>query len=347
MMRLLALACVLILSACDETPFELPAPTTNNAVAFAEGPDGPTLYSFMGLGEGKTHEDIKTDAYACAIKLRSCKTLPPLPFTHGRLASIAVTVDDKIYIFGGYTVGTDHSEVSTPNVLMFDPETETYSARAPIPKPVDDSVALVYDNRFIYLVSGWHNSDNVNLTQVYDIEKDKWFQATPYPGTPVFGHAGGLVHGQIIIADGVAVIGYEEETGRRIYGLINDVWHGVIDPEHPEHIKWRKWAAHPGRPTYRAAAYSDEELSQVIFAGGSDNPYNYDGIGYNGNPAPALSQIIAFDARTGEWLQYKDKPLATMDHRGLLKAMDHYWTLGGMENDQLVTTAISSFKLEH
>jgi len=346
-MRYLAIAATLLLASCEEAPFELPQPVANNAVALAEGPEGLTAYSFMGLGEGKTHEDITKSAFACPIELRQCREIAPLPIDQGRLASVAATVKDQIYIFGGYTVGADHSEVSTPGVFRFDPMSESYEALAPMPKPVDDSVALVYQERFIYLVSGWHNHDNVNTTQVYDTETNTWFQATPYPGTAVFGHAGGLVHGQILIADGVAVIGHEEETGRRIYGLINEVWHGVISRENPARINWSRREAHPGRPTYRAASYSDEELGQVIFAGGSDNPYNYDGIGYNGSAAPAMSQVFAFDARAGVWKTYKDKPLATMDHRGLLKAEGRYWTLGGMVTDQEVTTAISTFKLEN
>ena len=40
-----------------------------------------------------------------------------------------------------------------------------------MPVPVDDSVALSYKERYIYLISGWHNDGNVNLVQVYDTKK--------------------------------------------------------------------------------------------------------------------------------------------------------------------------------
>ena len=77
--------------------------------------------------------------------------------------------------------------------------------------PVDDTVALVYQNRYIYLVSGWHGSGiskstgNVNLVQVFDSQQGRWFNATPFPGAPVFGHAGGIVDDQFLIVDGVKV----------------------------------------------------------------------------------------------------------------------------------------------
>ena len=49
-----------------------------------------------------------------------------------------------------------------------------FEARTAMPVPVDDAVAVTYADRFIYLISGWHDLGNVNLVQRYDTETDTW-----------------------------------------------------------------------------------------------------------------------------------------------------------------------------
>lgn len=321
------------------------SPITNNAVAYGDGKDGPALYSFLGLEAGKTHKDVSRKAFACALESRKCRILGDVPVEQGRLASIAVNVGGQILLFGGYTVAPDGGEVSTPDVLAFDPKTESYSSRAPMPTPVDDSVALVYQDRYVYLVSGWHDEGNVNLTQVYDAKDDRWFNATPYPGTPVFGHAGGIVGREMVITDGVAVVERHPITGRRQFGLVDEAWHGEIDAGDPSLITWRQLPAHPGLPAYRMAAVGNDEDGIIVFAGGSNNPYNFNGIGYNGKPSEPLAQVFGFNVETGEWTQYADKDTPTMDHRGLIHARGQYWTFGGMLAGQKVDDAPRSFKV--
>lgn len=69
----------------------------------------------------------------------------------------------KVYIFGGYAVAADHSEHSVASVHRLDPAENTYAEVAPMPVPVDDTVALVYRDRYVYLVSGWHETGNANF----------------------------------------------------------------------------------------------------------------------------------------------------------------------------------------
>ena len=38
----------------------------------------------------------------------------------------------------------------------------------------------------------------------------------------------------------------------------------------------------------------------IYFSGGTDNPYNYNGIGYNGVPAEPSPVTFAFSLRSGE-----------------------------------------------
>ncbi len=82
-------------------------------------------------------------------------------------------------------------ETTLPDVNVYEPLTDRWFRAEDMPVPVDDSVVGVHRDRYIYLVSGWSKTDAVNDVQVYDAQKNKWSKATPIPGTPVFGHAGG------------------------------------------------------------------------------------------------------------------------------------------------------------
>jgi len=171
-------AMLLMLTGCERSAqpeplsqtasFVLPEPISNNAVAVADGPDGPTLYSFNGLKAGKSWKDTSNAAFACVIATESCKIIASVPVTEGRLASAAVTVAGKIYIFGGYTVAANGDEISTPEVFVFDPATGRYEQKADMPTPVDDALVVPYQNRFIYLISGWHDEGNVSVVQLFD-----------------------------------------------------------------------------------------------------------------------------------------------------------------------------------
>lgn len=327
----------------DGTLGHLPAPVSNNAVALTDGPDGAMIYSFLGLGAGKTHTDITRAAYAVNLATGDSRTLPPVPVPQGTLAATAITVNGLIYVIGGYTVAPDGAEISTPHVHVFDPATATYERRADMPLPVDDTVAGVYRDRYIYLVSGWHDTGNVADVQVYDTQEDRWFAATEYPGAPVFGHAGGLVDGCLVIADGVAVLG--EQDGRRQFGLVDEAWLGCIDPDDPARIDWQEIEPHPGPPLYRIAAMGDAARGKVIFAGGSTNAYNYNGMGYDGNPSLPSDAVFAYDVRAREWITYPDKPVPTMDHRGLIRWGNLYVIAGGMVTGQQVTDRVTAFRL--
>jgi hypothetical protein len=319
----------------------MPVPHSNNAVARLLIDGRPHFFSFMGLKGGKTFADISKQAFELDLASGQWRALPDVPVAEGRLASTAVGLTGRIYLFGGYSVAADGTEVSTPDVFAFDPRTDSYSARAPIPVPVDDSVALPFQGRYIYLVSGWHEKDNVRLVQVYDTARNRWFRATDWPGRPVFGHSGGIVGNRLVIADGVTVVPSVKGAGR--FKLIGDTWAGAIDPRHPDKITWRRLSAHPGPAQYRMAATGTPKGGQVLFAGGSATAYNYNGGGYDGTPARPSARAFAFDLRRNRWVDYGTARAPSMDHRGLLEADGRYYTIGGMDADRAVIGDVISF----
>lgn len=342
MVLALALGCSGTLRANECVP-ALPEPHSNNAVAITTTDGQQTLFSFAGLRAGKTWRDTSRKAYMYKAGEATWTALPDIPVLEGRLAATAEAVAGNIYYFGGYTVAEDDTEVSTPENFVYDPATRAYSRIADMPTPTDDAVSFVYQDRYIYLVSGWHNTGNIRDVQVYDTQENAWFLATEYPGSPVFGHAGGIVGNRFVIADGVAVVG-QDDAGRRKFDTVNEGWMGTISPDDPTQITYRRLPQLPGRGHYRMGGEGDVDGDRVLFVGGTPNAYNYNGIGYNGEPSIPQKHVFAWDFTKDNWVAYKDKPIASMDHRGLIKWGGDWITVGGLTDGQMVTGDILAWK---
>ena len=189
-MKMMALGLVVVLAAANvcaqliqtEQLPALPRPASNNAVALVSTGEGDFLYSFLGLGSGKTWLDISSAASVLKPGAKDWTELAPVPGGTGRLAASAVTAAGAAWLFGGYTVAEDGSEKSIPGVYRIRPGESELQWVTDMPVPVEDSVLLVYQDRYIYLVSGWHDLGNVNLVQVLDTQTLSWKQATPLAG---------------------------------------------------------------------------------------------------------------------------------------------------------------------
>ncbi|PHR92966.1 MAG: galactose oxidase [Robiginitomaculum sp.] len=339
----LALMLALVLGACGASNMStLPEAVSNNAVAYHQ--PSQTVYSFAGLGAAKDVQAVHAKAYSCSLETNICETLPPLPDGIGRLAATAQTLGDTIYIFGGYRMAGDGAEISTPEVWAFDVKTGHYAHKADMPVPVDDSVSIAYLDRYIYLVSGWHKDDNVVNVQMYDSQTDTWHPATDWPGVPVFGHAGGVVGTVLVICDGVQIIPPKTPEAKRSFTDISACWRGDIDANTPTKITWRHLPTLPGKGNYRMAATGWADRNMILFAGGSNNPYNYDGIGYDKIPSAASAHVWAYDIAADGYVLFKDKPTKTMDHRALIPIGESkFLTVGGMGENQNVLDRLDVF----
>jgi hypothetical protein len=121
---------------------------------------------------------------------------------------------------------------------------------------------------------------------------------------------------------------------------------GLIDPAgmgDVTEIEWVEVETHPGQPTYRAAAsQGDIGGGLMLLVGGSDNPYNVSGTGYNGQPAFPLNQALAYHIYSDSWVEMSvlGDALATMDHRGLVRAGSGWATIGGMTAPGIATDQV-------
>ncbi len=320
-----------------DAPSALPMPVANNAVAALETSAGWSVFSFLGIDSTRLWSGVTTASFRWDVGSPAWQVIEPPPGP-GRLAATAQAFGGRIYLFGGYTVAEDGAEQSVPQVDILDPETGRWTRAAPMPVPVDDAVSGVWRDSLIYLVSGWHDSDNVAAVQIYDPVRDTWAQGTPIPGPPVFGHAGGIAGDAIVYIDGARV-----QAEPRTFVLEASSWLGRIDPGDPTRIVWERLPDHPGPGLYRAAALGVG--SRILFAGGSDNPYNYNGIGYDGRRAEPWAGAFAFDLTTESWITVDAPPTSSMDHRGIVIAGGRAFIVGGMTAGQRVTDRVTEISL--
>ncbi|MDX1395144.1 MAG: galactose oxidase [Gemmatimonadota bacterium] len=311
---------------------DLPRPVTNNAVASVIVNGRAVAISALGVDSTKRWEGLTRAALRWDAGDTAWRAIAPAPGPP-RIAATAQGVRGRIYVFGGYTVAEDGAERSVPDVAIYDPAGDAWREGAPIPIPVDDAVSGVWRDSLVYLVSGWHDDDNETAVQIYDPARDEWSAATPIPGPPVFGHTGGVVGDAIVYVDGTRI-----DLDPRTFRLERSSWLGAIDPSDPDRIEWSRLPDHPGPAIYRGAALGFD--GRVFFAGGSDNTYNYDGIGYDGAPAEPAGVAFAWDVSAAAWTTLPGGSPPTMDHRGLIELGGRLYTIGGMTRGQRVTARV-------
>ena len=335
----------LILSLALASIPALPEPVANNAVAKVSIQNQTYFLSFMGLDHDKKHSSVHNKVWALKLGDSQWQAKTGVPSSlpiKGRLASTAVGLGEYAYVFGGYTVASDHTETSSPDVYKYDVINDTYSQLANMPVPVDDSVALSYKQRYIYLISGWHNDGNVNLVQVYDTQNNTWQQASPFLGQPVFGQAAAINGNTIVICDGVKT--QANPDSRRSFAGVAQCLKGTIDETNPLKIDWRTLPHPTGTAHYRMAATSYN--GNIYMLAGSNNPYNYSGIGYDGKPAPASNHVWRFNIEKNKWQILSVLKVASMDHRGLLENQGVLYRIGGMNNTQQVSADVLGYEVE-
>lgn len=324
---------------------DLPKPVSNNATVLVQNDEARWLISFMGLGAGKDWQDVHNQVWSFKFTEQYWQQRTAVPASlplQGRLASVAVGVNGIAYLFGGYTVAADHSEISSADNYAYNVLTDQYTKLKNMPVPVDDSVALVYQQRYVYLISGWHNDGNVNLVQIYDIKRDSWQMGSPFPGAAVFGHAGGIVNNRIVVCDGVKVLA--RQNARRTFAAEPACYIGLIDPLNYAKIDWQTipHPTHTARYRMAASGVNTDFGDGILFIGGSANPYNFNGVGYNGEASEPDNKIWFFHIDQKRWIIVNNSA-PTMDHRGLLQDDTTFYILGGMTHRQSVLNRVTDF----
>lgn len=317
---------------------DLPEPVSNNSLASTTVRGKTYIVSALGMGPGKQGSDLHNKVWMHTLGEFGWTELPEVPSQQrltGRAAASAVSLNNNFFLFGGFTITADGTKQTAADSYRLDPVTKRYTRINDMPVPVDDAVALPYQNRYIYLVSGWSDHGNVNLIQLFDNFTQRWSQATPFPGKPVFGLAGGVIGDTMVLCDGVAI----EYPTAKARNFVSEpaCWQGVIGSK-PNEIGWQQIPHPTGTARFRmAAAGVDINGEQaIVFVGGSSTPYSYNGVGFAGQNATPSSEVWVYSVNKQNWLKAANSN-AVMDARSLLEINGELYTLGGMISGQQVT----------
>ena len=328
--------CTLVLQAADQPKIPaLPNAVTNNAVAALKG--GTEVYTIMGIGTKKTWDDVTNKVYELRMKSGKWVEGRPVPGVAGRLGSSAIGARGKVYVFGGYTVDGQGNESIVSDANVYIPEERRWYRAADLPVPVDSAVIGVTHDRFIYIVGGRSRSGPVNNVQVYDAERNVWTQATPFPGTPVFGHAGAVADETVVYVDGAK----KDPADANKYVASDECWIGRIDKKDPNKIEWSKLPAHPGTGRFGIIGGAAEKDHRVLFSGGATGVHNYKGLDYDGKPAELSPMTFAFELHGNKWETVtEDTYDVRSDGRGIVFTPLGPLVLGGLLKNSAVSARV-------
>jgi N-acetylneuraminic acid mutarotase len=331
------LLCASILFGAEEKKIPpMPAAVAGNAVASLK--DGLEIFSIMGIGPRKTWDDITNQVYVMDLAHPHWSEGRTVPGVVGRLGASAVGAKGVVILMGGYVLDAQGKEFTVPDVNVYEASRRQWSRGKDMPVAVDDAVTGVMHDRFVYMIGGRSPAGPVNNVQVYDVEKGAWSQATPFPGTPVFGLSGGVADGNIVIVDGAKA----GEAGGPRYLASDECWMGKIDHKDPSKIEWSKLPAHPGAARFGIAGGGADRDHKVYFSGGTTSPHDFKGAAYDGKPAEVSEVTFAFDLHGHKWETLSSTTFdPRADSRGIVMTPIGPLVLGGMVKNLAVTARVT------
>lgn len=255
------------------------------------------IYNFGGVHRGYTVDNAEVFDIA-AERWTPIRPLP-VPLDH----TMAVAVDDVIYIIGGSLSATNEVRGDTVEEMMattnwdfaprtavyrYDPKADTYTRLGPMPlaRLGHSAVRL---GRHIYSVGGQGPNPGVMLR--YHVDTDRW---DLLPGMPSFREhqAIAAVEGRIYVIGGRWPNPLDPEATFMI-GQVNTGANECFDPGSMQ------WATRAPLPTPRGAGYGAVLKGLFYVAGGEvlDSPDRL-----------TFGEVEAFDATTNSWFVAPDLP---------------------------------------
>lgn len=312
---------------------EMPDSTANNALCGAVVNNEKFVYSFGGISDSLTYNDIHQRVFKYNVVSNIWSEEVQLPDTLGKIAAAASFVNNKIYVIGGYHVDENGNEYSSDRVHVYNPFLDTFEVdAAPIPVPVDDHVQAVWRDSLIYVVTGWSNTSNVPDVQIYNPYFDSWSVGTALPDDDIFKSFGASGY---ILGDTIYYFGGVEDSFN--FTAREHMRKGVINPNDPMDISWEYLGDAPGGSNYRSACSGHE--STVFWVGGAEVAYNFDAIAYNGSGVVNPNQrILSYNVQQDDYTNIFNTQESIMDLRGIAKLGGGNWIIaGGLDSLQTVS----------
>ena len=192
----------------DEWSFVSPLPQARHHMAVAS--HGGLLFVIGGYTPGLFQ--ARGEVFVYDPQQDSWSSAAPLPSARG--ACWGVTLNDRIYVFGG----TDDAGVVQASTLIFDPVADAWSVGADMPTAREHLTASVAGD-LIYVIGGRHGS-SLNVNEAYDPVSDQWQTLAPMP-TSRSAPAQATFDGKIYLAGGEIP---QLFAIHEIYDVATDTW---------------------------------------------------------------------------------------------------------------------------
>lgn len=205
-----------------------PAPTKRTEVAAATlggkiyvvgGFERPGLGNVMNLAITPSLEayDPSTDRW-------TTKAPMPMGLHH---VGIGVT-GGRLYVIGGYRQAGLSVWHPVATVYAYDPATDTWAERAPMPTARGALSVTVHDGK-LYAIGGYNRTANTAAVEVYDPERNTWASRAPLP-TPRDHLATATVAGKVYAIGGRLNGDYHRNLSvTERYDPVTDQWTRVAD----------------------------------------------------------------------------------------------------------------------
>ena len=206
-----------------------PPPTSRGALAVA-AVDG-TVLAMGGLTTADpTCPRASAAVEAYSIAKNSWRQLPPLPTARWHAAA-AVGDDGRVYVIGGrapnpFAPPCGRADDQATNVVeAFDPQTQSWSAVAPLPAAIAEAAAVTGPDGRIYVIGGIQNHalEPTTAVEVYDPATNSWSKAEPMP-TARFNLSAVLLGGRIEAIGGLGIFRNEYLPNVDVYDPGTDRW---------------------------------------------------------------------------------------------------------------------------
>ena len=153
------------------------------------------------------------------------------PMPTARVSLEANVANGKIYLIGGYVPDNSSFGYSISNLTeVYDPSTDSWITKAPMPTAASDYASAVVDNR-IFVIGGQSGIPHSNLNQIYDPITDGWSTGAPSPSGIRYGFCAAGATTGVNAPKRIYVLGetahlWEDEPPNsvRIYYPKSDVW---------------------------------------------------------------------------------------------------------------------------
>lgn len=176
----------------------MPKPRAGAAVAALDG----QLFVVSGVDESATTDAV--DVYDPATDKWTTRASIPT----ARTAAGAAAIAGKLYVFGGCgrnSEGNHDCRVATTNVVeVYDPHTNAWTTRAPMPTPRSLMAAAVIGGR-LYVAGGMGPCPpcpNYSVLEVYDPLTDTWDVSRASMPVALNGAGGAALNGKFYVAGG-------------------------------------------------------------------------------------------------------------------------------------------------